>query len=131
MWKSFCHLDRKNSIETYLWTCNLLLGQFISYKSVNQFWLNLPYLNGKKFFQIKCQKNFTFANGYFLSFRILSWYKKCLLLATIGKHYKQLARDCILEKKKNFLPYKENACQESTYCIKTLLFFIKDYSKKV
>ena len=48
MW-AFCHLDRANLIETNLRTCNWQPAQFISYKFVNQFWLNLPYPNGKKF----------------------------------------------------------------------------------
>ena len=39
--------ERENSIKINLQTANLLAGQFISYKSVKQFWLN---------FQIKGQK---------------------------------------------------------------------------
>ena len=31
IWNSFCHMDRSNSIK-----------KFVSYKSVNWFWLNLP-----------------------------------------------------------------------------------------
>ena len=46
MRKTLYHLDRVNSIET-----NLGTNQFIIYKSVNEFWLNLPYSNGKKFFR--------------------------------------------------------------------------------
>ena len=47
--KTFFHLNRANSMETNLRTCNLRSGQFINYKSVNQFWLNLTYTKGKKF----------------------------------------------------------------------------------
>ena len=50
MWKTFCFLDRANSIKTNLQTYNLQIGQYnYKYKSVNQFWWNLPYPNGKKF----------------------------------------------------------------------------------
>ena len=40
--KTFCHLDRANSIKTALQTCNLSTGLSLSYKSVSWFWLNLP-----------------------------------------------------------------------------------------
>ena len=40
-----------NSIKTKLQTCNLQTGQSISYKYVNQFWLNLSHNN----FDIQCQ----------------------------------------------------------------------------
>ena len=70
IWKTFCHLDRTNSIKTYFRTCNLRTSQFINFKCVNQFWLNLQNQNGKKFFHIECQKFLTFANGYLLSFAI-------------------------------------------------------------
>ena len=49
MWKTFCYLYRASSIKTDLQTCNLRTSQFISYKSENQFWLNLPSPNGKMF----------------------------------------------------------------------------------
>ena len=38
-----------NSIKTNLQTCNLWTGQYVSYKSVNQFWFNLPHKNDKMF----------------------------------------------------------------------------------
>ena len=41
--------DRANSIKTNLQTCNLQNIQSISYKSIKQFWLNLPYPNSKTF----------------------------------------------------------------------------------
>ena len=50
MWKMFCHSGGVNSIKTNLLTCNLWTGQYVSYKSVNLFWLNLPHQNGKTFF---------------------------------------------------------------------------------
>ena len=34
--------------QTRLQTCNLQTGQSITYKYVNQFWLNLPHPNSKK-----------------------------------------------------------------------------------
>ena len=37
-----------NQIKTKLQSCNLKTGQSISYKYVNQFWLNLPHPNSKK-----------------------------------------------------------------------------------
>ena len=40
-----------------------------SYKSVNQFCLNLPYPYDKKFFRSNVKKYFTFANGYLLPFQ--------------------------------------------------------------
>ena len=49
MWKMFCHFYRANSIKTNLLTCNLWTKWSVSYKSVNLFWLNLPYRNGKTF----------------------------------------------------------------------------------
>ena len=39
----------RNLIKTNLQTCNLWTGQYVSYKSVNLFWLNLPHQNGKTF----------------------------------------------------------------------------------
>ena len=62
MWKTFCHSGEVNSIKTILQTCILWTGQYVSYKCVNQFWLNLPNKNGKMF---------TFANGYLLLFWLL------------------------------------------------------------
>ena len=58
MWKTFCHSGRENSIKTNLETCNLWTGQYVSYKSVNLFWLNLPHQNGKTFFTSNV-KNFS------------------------------------------------------------------------
>ena len=49
LWKTFCYFDRANSIKTNLQTCNLQTIQSISYKSIHQFWLNLPYPNSKTF----------------------------------------------------------------------------------
>ena len=40
MWKTFCHFYRANSIKTNSLTCNLWAKWFVSYKSVNLFWLN-------------------------------------------------------------------------------------------
>ena len=37
MWKTFCHSAGANSIKTNLQTCKLWTGQYVSYKSVNQF----------------------------------------------------------------------------------------------
>ena len=60
--KIFCHLDRANWIQTALQTCNLFwAGQFISYKSINWFLLNLP---------LKWQILFTFAKNKKISFAI-------------------------------------------------------------
>ena len=50
MWKRFCHSVGVNSIKTNLQTFNLWTDQFVKYKSVNLFWLNLPHQNGKTFF---------------------------------------------------------------------------------
>ena len=62
MWnKTFCHLDRANSIKTALQTCNLSTGLSLSYKSVSWFWLNLQW-----------HFAFTFANEYILAIRLLS-----------------------------------------------------------
>ena len=58
MWKMFCHSDGVNSIKTQFQTCNLWTGWYVSYKSVNLFWLNLPHLNGKTFFTSNV-KNFS------------------------------------------------------------------------
>ena len=71
--ENFLPFKRANSMETNLRTCNLQTSQFISYKSVNQFWLNLPYPNGKKFSRSNVKNNFTFANGYFCHFNLHSW----------------------------------------------------------
>ena len=43
----FTSNDKNNSIKTNLRTCNLQTIWSISYKSKNQFWLNLPQRNGK------------------------------------------------------------------------------------
>ena len=45
---TFCYLEGANSIKTDLQICNLWTGQFVSYKSVNLFWFNLPKQNSKK-----------------------------------------------------------------------------------
>ena len=58
MWKTFCHSGRENSIKTNLEACNLWTGQYVSFKSVNLFWLNLPHQNGKTFFTSNV-KNFS------------------------------------------------------------------------
>ena len=50
MWKTFCHTGGVNSIKTNLQTCNLWTGKYLSYKSVNLVWLNLPHQNGKTFY---------------------------------------------------------------------------------
>ena len=39
MWKTFCHFYWANSTKTNLWTCNLWTKWFVSYKSLNLFWL--------------------------------------------------------------------------------------------
>ena len=44
---TFCYFARANWIKTKLQTCKLQTGQSISYKYVNQFWLNLPHPNSK------------------------------------------------------------------------------------
>ena len=58
MWKMFCHSGGVNSIKTNLQTCNLWTSLYVSYKSVNLFWLNLPHKNGKTFFTSNV-KNFS------------------------------------------------------------------------
>ena len=73
IWKTFCHLDRANSIKNDWQTCNLQTCQ-----SIKQFRLNLPKC--QKVFQIQWQNIFTFANEYLLPFRLLSYYKKWLLV---------------------------------------------------
>ena len=45
---TFCYSAWATLIKTKLQNCNWQTGQFISYKYVNQFWLNLPHPNGKK-----------------------------------------------------------------------------------
>ena len=69
MWKVFDIWCGVNSIKTNLQTWNLWTGQYVSYKSLNQFWLNLPHENGKTIFT---SKTFPIANGY-----ILQVYYKC------------------------------------------------------
>jgi len=48
-----CYFDRAKSIKTNLQTCNLYTVQFISYKSIKQFWLTLPYPNSKTWVNIQ------------------------------------------------------------------------------
>ena len=60
IWKTFCNLDRANSIQTAFQTCNLVTRQSVSYKSVNWFCLNLAPQMATKI---------SFANGYILPFR--------------------------------------------------------------
>ena len=45
---TFCYSAWAIWIKTKLQTCNLQIGQSISYKYVNQFWLNLPHPNSEK-----------------------------------------------------------------------------------
>ena len=59
--KTFCRLDRANSIKTALQTCNLSTGLSLSYNSLSWFWLNLQW-----------HFVFTFANEYILPIRLLS-----------------------------------------------------------
>ena len=42
-------------IKTNLQMCNLWTGQSLKYTSVKQFWLNLPYSNGKTFSRPHCK----------------------------------------------------------------------------
>ena len=43
-----CYSAWINLLKTKLQTCNLQTGQSISYKYVNQFWLNVPHPNSQK-----------------------------------------------------------------------------------
>ena len=70
MWKTFCHLDRANSIETNLRTCNLRTCQFISY-NLRSILIEIALSIWQKVFLIK-HKKITFANGYLLPFQLLS-----------------------------------------------------------
>ena len=63
MWKTFCHSGWANSIKTDLQTCNSRTGQYVSYKSVNQFWLNLHNQNRKMIWH---QMSKSFHNMHFL-----------------------------------------------------------------
>ena len=58
MWKTFCHSGGANCIKTNLQTCNLWTSQYVSHKSVNQFWFNLPHKNVKTDFASNV-KNFS------------------------------------------------------------------------
>ena len=48
-----CYFDRTNSIKTNLHTCNFQINQFISYKFINQFWLNLSFSSSKSLISIQ------------------------------------------------------------------------------
>jgi hypothetical protein len=65
LWKTFCH--SAISIKTNLQTWNFWTGQYVSYKSVNQFYIELAPPKWQNVFHIKCKKqHFTFATGYLL-----------------------------------------------------------------
>ena len=99
MWKRFCHSGRENSIKTNLETCNLWTGQYVSFKSVNLFWLNLPHQKGKTFFTSNV-KNFSHLQmDIFCCFdfchcrRNAFWLKIFVINAFIEAKTKQLSLD--------------------------------------
>ena len=57
MAKKDCRSFATGKIQLKL-ICNLRTGHFISYKSLNQFWLNFPHPNSKKEFKIFCHFKF-------------------------------------------------------------------------
>ena len=65
IWKTFFfHLDGTISIKAALQACNIRTGLSILNKSIKQFWLTLPHLNGKRIFR---------ANGKIFSHLCLLW----------------------------------------------------------
>ena len=56
----FCYSDWTNKIKNKLQVCNLQTGQFISYKFVNQFWLNLPHPSKVWVCRVLCPQQLTF-----------------------------------------------------------------------
>ena len=60
---TFCYSAWANLLKTKLQTCNLQTGQSISYKYVNQFWLNLPHSNSKKLINIQSLTTISIFNG--------------------------------------------------------------------
>ena len=73
--KPFCYFDRANSIKTNLRTCKLQTIRSISYKSIKQFWLNLPHPNGKKFSRsmlLACHKKSYLICDEITNFRIFT-----------------------------------------------------------
>ena len=61
-----------NSIINDLQTCNLCTGQYVSYKFVKNFRLNLPQQNGKTFFTSNVK---TFHICKWISFAVLTFFQ--------------------------------------------------------